>query len=319
MANVLCSTNSTLSREIVQSLNPGVGFEVGDVDRLPIFPSAWADEILATVLRESKARINVRRGKETRVRRPGASPWRHVQEWAQTAVDQPEGAPLPPYDPEDDHEPPINNLSFALGVTLGRFGPNGEGILDPTRDDLSHALPAGILSLDGTLDREDNRDGLGEVAAAPLREAWEKYGPAIETNRTSLREWLALEFFKGVHKGMYQNRPIYWPLSSPQKTFVAWVNMHRFTAQTLRILLADHLNPTLSRLDGELNDLRAARVGADRKAARKAEKRYDRVLKGKEELEAFIVGVEQCADKGAPPTDAELSNTPGGCTIRSGP
>src|SRR5262249_25086934 len=111
------------------------------------------------------------------------------------------------------------------------------------------------------------------------------------------------DFFKHVHKGMYEKRPIYWPLSSSQKTFVAWVNVHRFTTQTLRLLLADHLHPALRRLDGELNDLRVVRSGADVKAARKAEKQYDRALKAKEELEAFVVEVEQCADRGAPPTD----------------
>src|SRR5690606_21139530 len=105
--------------------------------------------------------------------------------------------------------------------------------------------------------------------------------------------------------GMYENRPIHWPLSSPSKTFVAWVNIHRFTEQTLRMLLADHLMPTLRRLEGELSDLRAARDGADRKAARAAEKRFDRVQKARDELQEFIGAVEQCADRGAPPTDSK--------------
>ena len=55
------------------------------------------------------------------------------------------------------------------------------------------------------------------------------------------------------------------------------MNIHRWTEQTLRVLLADHLRPTLKRLDGEMDDLRAARDGADKKAARAAEKRYDKV------------------------------------------
>jgi hypothetical protein len=76
------------------------------------------------------------------------------------------------------------------------------------------------------------------------------------------------------------------------------------TEQTLRILLADHLNPTLNRIEGELNDLRAAQDGADKKAVRAAEKQYDGVLKARDELQAFIADVEQCADRGAPPTDA---------------
>jgi hypothetical protein len=220
-------------------------------------------------------------------------------------VDRPAREPLPRYQPDYDPEPPTDHLSFAVGVALGRFGQNDEGLLDPTKDDVSRALPAGILFLDGTLDGDDRRDSLGHSAAAPLHEAWTSCGEAIETSRPSLREWLALDFFKDVHKGMYENRPIHWPLSSARRTFVAWVNIHRFTERTLHVLLADHLNPALNRIEGELNDLRAAREGADKKAARAAEKRYDKVLEARDELQAFIANVEQCADRGAPPADAK--------------
>src|SRR5262249_11469351 len=109
--------------------------------------------------------------------------------------------------------------------------------------------------------------------------------------RRSLRDWLALDFFKDAHKGTYENRPIHWPLSSSNRTFVAWVNMHRFNSQTLLVLLADHLMPTLARLDGELTDLRAARDGADKVAARVDDTQYDRVLKARTELHDFIVAV----------------------------
>jgi len=192
-------------------------------------------------------------------------------------------------------------------VALGRFGPIGsdaEGILDPATADLSHALPHGILFLDTTLDAEDRRDGLSHPASEPLHAAWSEHGPAIDTRR-SLRDWLALDFFKDVHKGMYENRPIHWPLSSSGKTFVAWVNIHRMNNQTLRVLLADHLTPTLVRLDGELADLRATRDGSDKKATRDAERQYDQVLKARSELQGFIADVEQCADRGAPPTDGK--------------
>jgi hypothetical protein len=239
--------------------------------------------------------------------RPDPSPWRHAQEWAQQAVDRPEGAPLPEYAEQLDPQPAADHLSFALGVALGRFGPGGspvEGVLDPATADLSHALPHGILFLDTTLDAEDRRDGLGRSATAPLHEAWAQYGPAIGTKR-SLRDWLALDFFKDVHKGMYENRPIHWPLSSASKTFVAWVNIHRMTDQTLRVLLADHLVPTLTRLDGELADLRTVRDSADKKAALNAERQYDRAMKARSELQEFITAVEQCADWGAPPTDGK--------------
>ena len=245
---------------------------------------------------------------------PGPSPWRRAQDWAQQAVDRPEGAPLPVYVEELDSEPATGHLSFALGVAIGRFAPvdeqgqpttsNPAGILDPASADLSHALPAGILFLDGSLAETDLRDGLGHPAAQQLHHAWARYGPAIATNR-NLRDWLRLDFFKDVHKGMYENRPIHWPLSSASKTFVAWVNIHRMDGQTLRLLLADHLiDGSLKRIEGEIDDLRSSVEGGDAKAVRLATKRLNYLLQARDELKSFIAAVQECADQGPPPPDA---------------
>ena len=304
IAAAICLMNSAAARSTLSALNPGIHFEIADIERLPVFEIEDATSIFG-VIEQSFAVHESHREPSVEFRRPGPSPWRHAQDWAQAAVDRPEGAPFPDYVEEFDPEPPTDHLSFALGVALGRFGPAGsaaEGVLEPATADLSHALPHGILFLDTTLDAEDRRDGLGHPAAAPLHTAWAQHGPANGTKR-SLRDWLAFDCFTDVHKGMYQNRPIHWPLSSAGKTFVAWVNVHRMNEQTMRVLLADHLMPTLARLDGELSDLRAARDGADKKAARAAERQYDRVFKTRDELQAFIADVEQCADRGAPPTD----------------
>ena len=297
----LCAMNSTEAREILESLNPGIHFEAGDVNRLPLIPIASADEIFATVERAFTEHES-HREPSVEFRRPGPSPWRHAQAWAQVAVDRPEGAPLPAYDPSTDPEPATDHLSNSLGVALGRFGPAGEGILDPSKDSLAHALPAGILFLDGTLDGEDLRDGLGHAAARPLHDAFEAHGPTIAPG-TSLRAYLLKNFFE-LHRKMYENRPIHWPLSSADRTFVAWVTIHRWDADTLRVLLADHLHPTLTRIDGALADLRAARDGADKKAGRAAEKRVTTFQKARDELAQFIASVEQCAEKGPPPPDA---------------
>ena len=223
------------------------------------------------------------------------------------AVDRPEGEPLPEYAEQLDPEPPTDHLSFALGVALGRFGGDGEGILDPATADLSATLPAGVLFLDGTLSEYEASDSLGHPAAKLLLDAWETHGPAItrESGKKGLRRWLAVDFFKDVHKGMYENRPIHWALSSAKRTFVAWVNIHRMDGSTLRVLLADHLQPTLMRLEGELEDLRSVRDGTDKAAAREAEKQFAQVQKWREELTKFIGLVEQCGERGAPPSDTK--------------
>nr|WP_293178104.1 BREX-6 system adenine-specific DNA-methyltransferase PglX [Nannocystis sp.] len=302
IADLACLMNTSKARSILSDLNPGMHFEVGDVNRLPLFPIASANEIFATVEHAFTERES-HREPSVEFRRPGASPWRHVQDWAQVAVDRPEGAPLPAYEPEHDPEPATDHLSNALGVALGRFGPAGEGILDPTKDSPAHALPAGVLFLDGTLDAEDLRDSLGHAAARPLHHAFEMYGAAAAPN-TRLRAYLIKNFFE-LHRKMYENRPIHWPLSSSDRTFVAWVTIHRWDADTLRVLLADHLHPTLTRIDGALADLRAARDGTDKKAGRAAEKRVSTFQKARDELAQFIATIEQCAEKGPPPPDAK--------------
>ncbi len=146
---------------------------------------------------------------------------------------------------------------------------------------------------------------LGHPAAAPLHAAWAEHGPAIDPKR-GLRDYLATVFFKDVHRGMYDNRPIHWPLSSAKRTFVAWVTIHRFAERTLRVLLADHLVPTLTRLAGRVDDLRTQRDGADPAASKQADKLLPKLLDARDELAAFIAAVEQCADQGPPPSDPKM-------------
>ncbi len=304
VSGVLCLLNNSSARRMLGDLNPSIHFKIGDVKRLPLFPISGAQQIFEQVEKAFGAHESHR---ETSIeyREPGSSSWSHTQAWAQTAIDRPENTPLPPYTPTYDPEPPTDHISFALGCALGRFSPTGSGILDPTIADLAHALPAGILFLDTTLDANDHRDSLAHPAAAQLHQAWATHAPAIDTKRKDVRTYLALDFFKDVHRTMYDSRPIHWPLTSAGKTFVAWINIHRLTEQTLPILLADHLHPTLTRIEGQLTDLQAARAGADKKAARNAEKRYAKVVKARDELRTFIADVEQCATAGPPPPDAK--------------
>lgn len=301
VAKYVSVLNTTLARRILASLNPTVHFTSGDVNRLPVAEVPGYNSIYSC-LGQAIASHESHREPSVEFTHPGPSPWTSAQAWAQRAVDRPADAPLPPYDEVLDPEPPTDHVSFALGVALGRFGAAGEGILDPATADLSAALPHGVCFLDGSLPPDDPRDSLGHPACAQLHAAWTAHGAAIDPKR-SLRDWLRLKFFGDVHRQMYENRPIHWPLSSAKKTFVAWVTIHRMGADTLRVLLADHLNPALTRLDGQLDDLRVARDGADGKAARAAEKQLAKVQGARQELIDFIADVTECAEHGPPPTD----------------
>ncbi len=119
---------------------------------------------------------------------------------------------------------------------------------------------------------------------------------------TSLRAYLLKNFFE-LHRKMYENRPIHWPLASDKKTFVAWITIHRWHALTLRNLLANHLHPLKQRLEGQLVDLRAARHGTDVKTTRAAEKQLPKLEKLLAELLDFIAQVGACAEQGPPPAE----------------
>jgi hypothetical protein len=277
----------------MESLNPGLHFENSDVARLPLFPVADASVIYGQLESAFAAHESHREG-SAEFSSPGGSPWRYAQVWAQAAVDRPTQQGLPPYEPELLPTEADGWLSFAIGVALGRFGANGEGILpvaSPT------ALPTGILFV--STEAADNVD---QSVCAPVATAWTEHGAAIAPGE-DLRTYLRKSFFD-YHKRLYENRPIYFPLSSAKKSFVAFVSIHRWADDTLNVLLADHLVPTKRRLEGELDDLRTARsTGAAGTSRNKLEKRFTDVQKLLEELTEFIGKVTEIAEKGPPPPD----------------
>lgn len=291
---VVCLLNSRRARETLRGLNPTMSFQVGDVNRLPVFPVAESDAIVTTLDIGFTSHESAREP-SVEFRSPGPSPWRSVQAWAQEAVDRPEGAPLPPYHPVYEPPDPEAAVSFALGIALGRFDANGEGILDA---DAKRGLAHGILFLSASGSAEEQL-GVGDEQCAELREAWNERPLAAG----GLSKYLRTQFFD-FHKKLYENRPIYFPLSSAKKSFVAFVSIHRWQADTLNVLLADHLMPAKKRFEGELDDLRTAKASQAASANRAgAEKRFAEVQKLLEELTDFIAKVSEIADRGAPPSD----------------
>ena len=293
----------------MQALNPSVSFQAGDVNRLPLFPIQSADEIFARI-EEAFGEHESHREPSVEYKRPGPSAWEYAQSWAQQAVDRPEDAPLPPYQPTYIQEPPTDHVSYALGLALGRFDASGSGILDLSAgDEPTQAItPHGYLYLSSyTTD-----DGLAHPSAEPLHRAWEAYGGEIKTKR-DLRSYLREEFFESVHRQMYENTPIYFPLSSANKSFVAWASIHRWQDDTLQTLLAEELLPELAHIEGELDDLRAAAQSSDKQAARTAQKRLDTVNALHDELKQFIELVTLCAERGpdaAPKTKEPKTDAP---------
>lgn len=378
IAETVCSMNSTISKSVLQSLNPSVSFQVGDVLRLPFVEVQYASRVVKT-LHVAFTQHESHREASVEFKCPGPSPWVYAQDWAQRAVDRATGEPLPPYEPVFDAPEPASYVSFAIGVALGRFGENGEGILDLSlpsaprltaqaerrnadapragapktnsssvnrrgargNEPFAHAtegapevteegldadglpavpniepsplpegqviLPDGILFVSALPHLKDSTQ---HAAFKRVEDAWREHaGALLQGKKSSLEEWLRKDFFP-YHKALYENRPIYFPLSSEGRNFVAFVSIHRWHDSTLQALLAGYLLPAQKQLQGEIADLNMARASSDKKQKADAERAYARTHKLLEELDQFIVDVAQCAEKGPKPVEDKGAKCP---------
>ena len=303
VANATCLMNSELAKQVIQALNPTVNFLVGDVKRLPLFPIESADEIFAQ-LETAFTQHEAARETSVEFRHPGPTCWPYAQAWAQQSVDRPAGEPLPIWNPTYETATPEDWLSYSIGIALGRFenvevrSENVEEEQNSQFPILNSQFPILYLST-----YNPNHDSLNHPAAAPIHTAWATHGGKIAKSKT-LRDWLRTDFFKNTHLKRYDQRPIYFPLSSTKLNFVAHISIHRWADDTLTTLLADHLIPDLTQLEGELADLldtrHEANLKADRKTQNQADDRYNTLLQFRDELQAFIALIRQCADQGPP-------------------
>jgi hypothetical protein len=303
VAATACLLNSKFAREVVQDLNPTINFQVGDVARIPYRPDKRAGEIFR-VLQEAFTQHEAGDELSPTFKGPAPSPWQHAQQWAQEVVDSPESDELPPYAPTCEPVAPLAFVSFALGIAFGRFGANGEGWIESTPGD---SLPSGILFLSSRRSEYDAaeslNDGLDHPACGPLKEAWKEHAQALG-DADDLRTFLRKSFFE-LHKKLYENRPIYFPLSSSKKSFVALVSIHRWADNTLQVLLADHLVPEQRRLEGELEDIKKARTEAAAGRRGRLERRLAELQKLLEELNDFITKASEIAAEGPPQPEAD--------------
>jgi len=265
-ADALCLLNSARAVDVMESLNPGLHFLTTDVQRLPIFQVSGATEIFDR-LQAAFSQHEAARESSVEFVCPGPSAWRYTQEWAQCAVDRQPGAPLPEFKPEFDEPTPDAIAQFKLGEALGlhKRG-NGSGILFVT--------PTGVRG-DGAAQLE--RDFTG--------------------HSSKLVDWLCDEWF-ALHKKTYESRPIVFPLSSPRRTFLLLVNIHKWTDSTLATLLTSYLLPYKAELDGILADLHARKLSTEKKERSALDDQFAQTTKWMTELDALIAAVRAVADTG---------------------
>ena len=85
----------------------------------------------------------------------------------------------------------------------------------------------------------------------------------------SLRQYFVKDFYKD-HCHRYSNRPIYWMASSRsdnKASFQALIYLHRYTPDTLNMVLGDYLREFQAKLRSEVGHLEQSKTVADQKRA----------------------------------------------------
>jgi len=239
----------------------------------------------------------------------------------------------------------FKNLSWAMGVLLGRFDAQTGGLIDLadqrrkkqniTPDpDAPQGHDHGLLYLSALDDHEGlNREEQPNVGKACLQtlkiilqykwgaekctELWEEILNALvldcrmnwtpaQRSKKNLNSWIRTAAF-GMHSSIYQKRPIYFPLISAKKSFFLWVNIHQWNDGTLNNILANYLNPDISLLENRIKRLREERHAIkDGRQLNAMEKEIADLDKLLDELQVFASKVTQLSTRGPAPEIQEV-------------
>ena len=197
-------------------------------------------------------------------------------------------------------------LSYATGCMMGRYSLDHPGLILANAGDTLENYNAKVGKSTGDLIFQPDRDGIIPVLdgewfeddiVARSREFLRVCFPASSLNtdlafiETSLgkdlRKYFCTDFYKD-HLQTYKKRPIYWLVQSPagpsRGGFACLIYLHRYTKDTLNLVLNNYFRPYLQKLEARqaqlgLDQLNDALPSRDRTAARKEAEKITKVLK----------------------------------------
>ncbi|GDX74928.1 hypothetical protein LBMAG41_00040 [Cyanobium sp.] len=197
-------------------------------------------------------------------------------------------------------------LSYATGCMMGRYSLDHPGLILANASDTLENYAAKVGKSTGDLTFQPDRDGIIPVLdgewfeddiVARSREFLRVSFPASSLNTDlafietalgkDLRKYFCTDFYKD-HLQTYKKRPIYWLVQSssgPAKGgFACLIYLHRYTKDTLNLVLNNYFRPYLQKLEARqaqlgLDQLNDAIPSRDRTAARKEADKITKVLK----------------------------------------
>ena len=197
-------------------------------------------------------------------------------------------------------------LSYAVGCMMGRYSLDHPGLILANSGDTLENYVAKVGKSTGDLTFQPDRDGIIPVLdgewfeddiVARSREFLRICFPASSLNTDlafiesalgkDLRKYYCTDFYKD-HLQTYKKRPIYWLVQSPSGPsrggFACLIYLHRYTKDTLNLVLNNYFRPYLQKLEARLAQLGLDQLNddlptRDRTAARKEAVKITKVLK----------------------------------------
>jgi hypothetical protein len=202
-------------------------------------------------------------------------------------------------------------LSYAVGCMMGRYSLEVPGLIladagDTLEDYLSKVSKPldqitfapdddGILPvLDGEWFEDDIVARTRDFIRATFGEATleENLRFIEESLGKNLRKYFLNDFYKD-HVQTYKKRPIYWLFQSPKKGFSALIYLHRYTRDTVNVLLNSYLRDYLHKLHSRIDHLEHVQATGEntreKTAARKESDTLKKTLRECEEYERDLL------------------------------
>jgi hypothetical protein len=190
-------------------------------------------------------------------------------------------------------------LSYAVGCMMGRYSLDQPGlILADAGDTVEHYLAKVCRPLDQVsfppdedaiipvLDGEWFEDDIVARSREFLRVAFphskesENLRFVEESLGKEIRKYFCSDFYKD-HLQTYKKRPIYWLVQSPKKGFSCLIYLHRYTKDTLNLVLNRYVQPYIKKLEDRLPKLDIEKMDESKSASQRAaaRKEADKIAK----------------------------------------
>ncbi len=345
---LLAFSNSTPFNLILNVLNPGLNYQVGDVARVPVpkdILSVAAKGIASECITIARADWDnfetswdfrdqplLRQG----LKGPSLEPsWRNWEAQSAAAIRRMQELEtennrlfIAAYGLEGELQPEVPEsqitlaradakkdmaafLSYAVGCMMGRYSLDKPGLILADAGDTVEQYFAKVGKSKAELQFQPDDDGILPVMDVEWFEddivsrfeafliatfGKDKLTENIQFIEKSLGTDIRSYFLGGFYKDhlqTYKKRPIYWMAQSPKKAFCALIYLHRYTKDTLSLLLNSYLRPYILKLNSRIEILAHTEASAgsarEKTAARKELEKLRKYVRECEEWERDVL------------------------------